>query len=214
MSGSRDTILDRIRAASPPATRPPLGLVERTYLAPTGAGNIDRFAARLTDYRAQVTRCEPDDIAAAVAAALHHHGARRVAVPAGLDPSWMPVGPEIIGDDPPLTHRELDAIDAALTTCTIAIAETGTIILDHGPGQGRRPLTLIPDLHVVIVPDHLVVAGVPDAITRLDPAHPQTWISGPSATSDIELNRVEGVHGPRTLHVILCATSASCASGG
>lgn len=205
MSGSRETILARIRAASPPSTRPPLGRVERTYLAATGAGDLDRFAARVTDYRAEVTRCAPDEIAAAVASALARRGARRVVAPDGLDPSWLPAGLEVIGDDPPLTNRQLDAVDAALTTCAVAVAETGTIVVDHGPGQGRRALTLIPDLHVVVVPGRLVVAGVPDAVARLDPTRPQTWISGPSATSDIELDRVEGVHGPRTLHVILCA---------
>lgn len=209
MTGSRETILARIRAASPPSARPPLGAVERSYRGPVGVGDPDRFASRVADYRAEVTRCGPGEVADAVAAALDAGGARRVVAPAGLDPAWLPAGPEILGDDPPLTAAQLDAADATLTTCAVAVADTGTIILDHGPGQGRRALTLVPDLHVVVVPAEVIVAGVPDAVARLDPARPHTWISGPSATSDIELDRVEGVHGPRTLHVVLCEAPAA-----
>ena len=109
----------------------------------------------------------------------------------------------IVRDHPPLSARELDAVAGVVTGCAVAIAETGTIILDHGPGQGRRALTLVPDFHLVVVQAGQVAADLPDALARLDPARPQTLISGPSATSDIELIRVEGVHGPRNLHVLI-----------
>lgn len=205
MNRSREEILSRIRTACPPSARSPIGLVERTYLGPSGAGDLHRFVDRVIDYRANLTRCGPAEIPTAVAAALDDAGAARVVLPAGVDPGWVPRGFDVVDDYPPLTARQMDTVDAALTTCALAIAETGTIVLDHGPGQGRRALTLVPDLHVVVVSEDLVVAGVPDAIARLDPTRPQTWISGPSATSDIELNRIEGVHGPRSLHVIICA---------
>jgi L-lactate dehydrogenase complex protein LldG len=122
--------------------------------------------------------------------------------PAG-EPAGLPAGGRFVRDDPPLSARELDAVAGVVTGCAVAIAETGTIILDHGPGQGRRALTLVPDFHLVVVRADQVAADLPDALARLDPARPHTLISGPSATSDIELIRVEGVHGPRNLHILI-----------
>jgi L-lactate dehydrogenase complex protein LldG len=159
---------------------------------------LDLFAERVADYRATVTRCPAADLAATVASALD--GAAAVVTPAGLD---VDVPGAVVDDG--LTHAELDAVDAVVTSAAVGIAETGTVVLDHGAGQGRRAITLLPDLHVCVVRESQVVPDVPDALTRLDPQRPQTWISGPSATSDIELSRVEGVHGPRRLHVVLVA---------
>jgi L-lactate dehydrogenase complex protein LldG len=166
---------------------------------------VGLFAERVADYRATVARSTPGRLAADVAAALSTHLAdgASVVVPAGL-------GVEVPGavvDDGTLTARQLDAIDAVITEAALGVAETGTIVLDHGPGQGRRAITLVPDVHVCIVRADQVVLDVPDAVGLLGEAvaagRPLTWISGPSATSDIELSRVEGVHGPRTLHVVI-----------
>jgi len=162
---------------------------------------LDLFAERVADYRATVTRCTAADLTATVATALD--GATAVVVASGLD---LEVPGTVL--DHGLSHFDLDAVGAVVTGAAVGIAETGTVVLDHGPDQGRRALTLLPDLHVCIVREDQVVPDVPDALARLDPARPQTWISGPSATSDIELSRVEGVHGPRRLHVVLVAGQA------
>ena len=154
------------------------------------AAMLDLFAERVADYRATVTRCAATDLAGTISTALD--GSLSVVVPPGLEDDV----PGALVDDG-LTHAELDA--------AVGIADTGTVVLDHGPGQGRRAVTLLPDLHVCIVHEDQVVPDVPDAFGRLDPLRPQTWISGPSATSDIELSRVEGVHGPRRLHVVIVA---------
>ena len=170
-----------------------------THSWPSAAPQLlDLFAERVADYRATVTRCAAAELGGAVASALGD--AASVVVPPGLE---LDVPGAVV--DGGLTHAELDAVDAVVTTAAVGIAETGTVVLDHGAGQGRRAITLLPDLHVCVVREGQVVPDVADALARLDPLRPQTWISGPSATSDIELSRVEGVHGPRRLHVVLVA---------
>jgi L-lactate dehydrogenase complex protein LldG len=196
---ARDEILGAVAAAYGPGPRPRIE-VARDYRRDRSVADVDLFVERVKDYRATVTRCAATDLATTVAAVLG--GAARVVLPDGLDLD-VPGGIRDTG----LTSTELDGIDATVTTATIAIASTGTIVLTHGPGQGRRALTLVPDRHVCIVRADQIVSDVPDAIARLDPDRPQTWISGPSATSDIELSRVEGVHGPRILRVVLVAAS-------
>ena len=189
MSAARDEILARVRSATAGVEAP-----ARPALGDSGPVSVDLFAERVADYRAVVERCTPDELAERVATAV----AGRVIVPAGLG---VQVADAI--DDTGLTSAELDRIDTVVTEARVGIAETGTIVLDHGPGQGRRALTLVPDRHVCIVRADQVVADVQNAVALLDPSRPLTWISGPSATSDIELDRVEGVHGPRNLHVII-----------
>ncbi|MER5965120.1 LUD domain-containing protein [Streptomyces sp. NPDC002057] len=194
-------------APRPPAT--PAPDVVRAYRTSHSTddpdGLLDLLHENLAEYRAHVHRTAPDGLAGLIARILAERGARSVAVPPGLPGGWLgSTGAERRADEPRLTPYELDGIDAVVTGCALAIAETGTLVLDGGPGQGRRALTLVPDLHVCVVhaPEQ-VVASVPLALPRLDPTRPLTWISGPSATSDIELDRVEGVHGPRTLEVVL-----------
>jgi L-lactate dehydrogenase complex protein LldG len=204
MTTAREEILGRLRTALGPAPSAPP--VPRDYQVDDDmdpAVRLDTFVDRLVDYKAEVTRCTPDGLAEAVATALA--GVRRVVTPADIPQDWLSAYPEtVVKDGPqPLTVADLDAADAVLTGCAVAIAQTGTIVLDGGAAQGRRALTLVPDHHVCVVTGDQVVGGVPAGLRRLTPTRPLTFISGPSATSDIELNRVEGVHGPRRLHVIL-----------
>lgn len=203
---SRDRILGRVRAAlaDVPADRP-VDTAPRDYASQTFDDVVGHFCAMVADYRATVHR--GGDPAALVAAALAAEAATSVVVPHDL-PEDLRValdgmGVVVDGPDTMRSHRELDGIDAVVTTARVGIAATGTVVLDHAAGQGRRALTLVPDLHVCVVGVDQVVPDVPDAIALLDPHRPQTWISGPSATSDIELERVEGVHGPRRLVVVV-----------
>jgi L-lactate dehydrogenase complex protein LldG len=192
---AREEILGRVRDALAGAPEPPTAAVLRRT-PDSSADLVALFCERIADYRAVVERCTPRRLGARVRAALPD-GAR-VVVPADLD---LDVPGAVV--DHGLSARDLDAVDAVVTRARVGIAETGTIVLDHGPGQGRRAITLVPDVHVCVVGAGQVVADVPDAVALLDASRPLTWISGPSATSDIELDRVEGVHGPRTLHVIV-----------
>ncbi|MDQ7991861.1 MAG: lactate utilization protein C, partial [Propionicimonas sp.] len=162
-------------------------------------------------YKAVVRRVPADGVPAAITGLLREHGVGSLVLPGGVDASWRQAvseaGVAVREDDPPLSHQELNRTDAVLTASTVSIAETGTIVLDHSPDQGRRALSLVPDVHLCVVRADQVVSDVPEAVARLaesvQQGRPLTWISGGSATSDIELNRVEGVHGPRTLLVIL-----------
>jgi L-lactate dehydrogenase complex protein LldG len=217
MNSSKDQILARIRAASPAADRAgadaAYAALPRAYLRahhdPAAHDTAELFAERTADYRAIVERARQPDLAKAIARVLGDRAAAEpgaIVVPEGLPAGWLaelPAGITLAADDPPLAAAELDQMAGVVTGCAAAIAETGTIILDHGPGQGRRALTLVPDFHLVIVQAGQIAADLADAFERLDPSRPHTLISGPSATSDIELIRVEGVHGPRILHVIL-----------
>jgi L-lactate dehydrogenase complex protein LldG len=206
---ARDEIFDRIRSAL--GNDPPVPDVPREYHgagAAAAAGDeevVALFCERAAEYRATVRRVAAGELGVAVGLALEEHGAHRVAVAPGL--ALAPDGVELLADDPPLTPRDLDAADGVLTGCALAIAETGTIVLDGGAESGRRALTLVPDLHVCVVDAARVHASVPDAIAALAPAaaegRPITFVSGPSATSDIELERVEGVHGPRRLVILV-----------
>jgi L-lactate dehydrogenase complex protein LldG len=197
-------------AGTHPAGTHPAGTgVPRGYRTRGDAGPavlLSQLADRLTDYRAVVRRVTEDQVAGAVGDALTRRGASRVVLPPGLGLDGLPPGIEAVVDDG-LPASELDGVDGVITGAAVAIAETGTIILDGSAGQGRRALSLIPDYHLCLLRAGQVVALVPEALARLEPGRPLTWISGPSATSDIELDRVEGVHGPRTLEVILIEPS-------
>jgi L-lactate dehydrogenase complex protein LldG len=200
---ARDDVLARVRAAlrDVPAAEP-VAAPQPYEPPPAPAGDpVVRFAERVADYQATVR--DADELAATIARVCAEHDARRLGVPTGLLEGWRPDDLELVEDDG-LSARELDALDGALTGCALAIAETGTIVLDGGERSGRRALTLVPDLHVCIVRRDQVVATVPEAIRALEGGRgPFTFVSGPSATSDIELDRVEGVHGPRRLEVLL-----------
>jgi L-lactate dehydrogenase complex protein LldG len=204
---ARTAILGRIREALADGQSAPA--VHRDYRRQDRRGRsevIDLFAERAAEYRATVTRTRATDLPATLTDLCRRRGAKRVAVPPGLAHEWRPAGVELVPDRP-LGAHELDGLDGTLTGAAIAIAETGTIVLDGGSGQGRRALTLVPDYHLCIVREDQIVGLVPEAVEALEPAvrtgRPLTFIAGPSATSDIELNRVEGVHGPRTLDIVV-----------
>ena len=203
---ARDTVLGRVRGALELAPATPVE-IPRDYRRGRNLPADERLGLlvdRLVDYQAAVHRCTADETAATIAGALHARGAQRVGVPDGLDRSWLAdFDGEVEVDTADVPAAQLDRLDGVVTSSAVTCAETGTIFLDAGADQGRRALTLIPDLHVCVVDLSAVVAGVPEAVARLVPERPTTLISGPSATSDIELDRVEGVHGPRTLEVVI-----------
>lgn len=213
-SDSRARILGRIRAAlaDAPEVAEPTRAYALTHTPDDPATVLDLLHRNLAEYRAIVHRATEDGVAPLLARLLAERGSDSVLVPPRLPPHWLSASdaPTRVLDSADLTPADLDQTHSVVTGCALAIAETGTIVLDGGPDQGRRRITLVPDHHVCVVrAPAQVVASLPQAMGRLDPTRPLTWISGPSATSDIELTRVEGVHGPRTLEVILLTSPSS-----
>ncbi|KAA5834598.1 lactate utilization protein C [Saccharopolyspora hirsuta] len=207
MSAAREAILGRVRSAIAGTERTSLADVPRHYREHRPADDlVGLFCERVADYRATVDRVAPGGLTAAITAAARGVGARRVLAPAGVPQEWceaLRAEFDQVEDGVGIDTAGLEQVDAVITTAVVGIASTGTIVLDHGPGQGHRAVTLVPDVHICVVSESQVADDVPDAVRRLDPTRPMTFISGPSATSDIELKRVEGVHGPRTLHVLV-----------
>ena len=200
MSGAREEILTRVRDALGPEPAATAN-IPREYRTTTEDG-LDAFLERLAHYDARAIQTNETDLATTIATTLADRSAHNIITPDGVPSGWLTTVNQI-KDTPPLDNDALDGADGVVTTCALAIAQTGTIILDGGPGMGRRALTLLPDYHLCVVHTEQIVTSVPEALARLDPARPLTFISGPSATVDIEMVRVKGVHGPRTLDVIL-----------
>jgi L-lactate dehydrogenase complex protein LldG len=216
MTTAREEILRRVRRAThdvPKDERPEDVPVERGYRKEDDAPRDDiaeRFAERVAEYEATVHRVSESDLPREIAEALERRSIRQLVVPDDLLEGWVPEGVKILSDAArtPLSDEELDRSDGVLTGCSLGISQTGTIVLDAGEGQGRRALTLLPDYHLCVVREDQIVGLVPEAFAKLEETVKNTgraitFISGPSATSDIELNRVEGVHGPRTLEVLI-----------
>lgn len=207
VTGARDEVLARVRSALGPDRTEPDVPREYRRSGEHAAGSPALLALlrdRLVDYRATVHTATPTTVIDVLQSVLRDVG--RIVVPPGLPHGWAPAG--AVADDGSLGAAELDAFDTVLTACRAAAAETGTIVLDAAADQGRRAITLVPDRHVCVVRADQVVQTVPELLTLLDPRRPLTFISGPSATSDIELQRVEGVHGPRTLIVVLVSAAS------
>jgi L-lactate dehydrogenase complex protein LldG len=210
VSAARDEILSRVRRALadvPEGERPEDVPVPRAYREHEPDGTLERFIERVSDYGATVRIVRPQGLAVAIDEACREHGVRSLVLPADAPPEWIPLKVAAV-IDVDLEPAELDRLGAALTGCALAIAETGTVVLDAGPRQGRRALTLVADVHICVVEADQVVDGVPAALRKLaadlrSARRPVTFVSGPSATSDIELSRVEGVHGPRRLALIV-----------
>jgi L-lactate dehydrogenase complex protein LldG len=214
---AREVILQRIHAALrdvPPAEQPADVAVVGTYLHSGTEPReevVERFVERVAEYKVTVRRIEEASLPQAIAAACAARSVQHLVIPADLPEYWLPPNIEPLQDSNTLTYEQLDKSDGVLTGCALGIAQTGTIVLDDGAYQGRRAITLLPDYHLCVVYEDQIVDLVPEAITGLHDAvlqrRPITFISGPSATSDIELNRVEGVHGPRTLDVLVVRRS-------
>ncbi len=204
MSAARDVVLTRVRRSISGSTAAPVSREFRRKGRLDSRSRLELLCERIEDYRAEVRRVPRGGLAAAITDAFESRGASRIGIPPGIPAGWRPQTLDL-ATDTGLSPAELDALDGVLTGCTIAIADTGTLVLTGAPEEGRRALTLVPDLHVCVVDEDQIVELVPEAIAALAgrATRPLTFISGPSATSDIELSRVEGVHGPRTLVVLV-----------
>ena len=220
MSRAKETILSRIRYATndvPKDERPEDVPIERGYRTQGESPRkevVDQFAEYVAEYEATVHRVDEEDLTDTIREILERRGVKRLVIPSDLPESWVSGDVELLRDDPKdrLTHDDLDGSDGVLTGCALGIAQTGTIVLDSGENQGRRAITLLPDYHLCVVEEEQIIDLVPEAISALgdavkDIGRAVTFISGPSATSDIELERVEGVHGPRTLEVLVVGRS-------
>jgi L-lactate dehydrogenase complex protein LldG len=215
-AAARTEILRRIRAATgdagdPAAIEAEWQGIQRDYKRAASVdreGLLHQLEDRLVDYDAGVYRVSPDGVRALVSKILAERGKHKMAVPDGVPPDWLPMGVVFVEDDRGDVSI-IDACDGVLTSATLAIAETGTIVLQDAPGEGRRAVTLLPDYHLCVVDSTNVVQTVPEAMALLQPtAHKATtFFSGPSATADIEMTRIKGVHGPRFVDVILVVHS-------
>jgi L-lactate dehydrogenase complex protein LldG len=207
---AREEILARVSDALrdvPASERPEDVEIPRAYLRRESVETVTRFVARVSEYKTVVHRIRSHEIAGVVDECCRSRSIGRIGIPQDIPAEWIPPSVEAVWAEG-LAARELDELDAALTGCALAIAETGTIVLDAGTRQGPRALTLVPDVHLCVVEESQILGGVPEAMAQIAMTirrlgRPITFISGPSATSDIELNRVEGVHGPRTLIVLI-----------
>lgn len=218
---ARDEVLDRIREALSDAPQAPE--VPRNYRQTSTLDEdalIKLLTDRLEDYEAHVSVVSEDEAPDRLAELLADTGS--FALPAGLDPGWLSAmdryddgGHERLADGPDniLSVADLDRVGAVVTGSAVAVAETGTIILDASSDQGRRVISVVPDRHICIIREQDVTGILPEALRRIDSTRPLTWISGPSATSDIELERVEGVHGPRRLDVVIARSNSTSPDG-
>jgi L-lactate dehydrogenase complex protein LldG len=212
VKSSRERVLERIRKANLKAAAPQES-IPRDYDR-SSSQTVDKtlalFEERLRDYDARIFAVRREEVAAKAAEILSAGNRRRIAVPAGLPAVWQAAGVEWILDgaadgtaDHELSFDALNAVDGVMTAATAGVAVSGSIVLQHGPAEGRRVLTLLPDYHLCVIEAGQVVETLPEGFARLDPTRPVTFFSGPSATADIEMQRIKGVHGPRFLDVLL-----------
>lgn len=206
-AGSRTAVLERVRAAtSSSAHAVPYDSLPRTYRK-QGQLSSEQCVAllieRLREYDADVTECAPDALVATIAQQIARSGRRILAAPSGLPKEWLLSDCDWRADHD-LSHEQIEQTQGVVTAATCAVAESGTIVLHHGPAEGRRVLSLLPDWHLCVLRTSQVVETLPEYFARCSAA-PElaTFISGPSATADIEMTRIKGVHGPRFLNVFV-----------